>query len=424
MKLTRIGQGLLATAASLAVGLGIASCNPGSTIDYLFVTSSSTGSGSSCTGCVSAYHVNSFTGTLTEVAGSPFSSQGTDPVAEVASPNQQNLYVANNGTNTIVEFTIGTNGQLSAGQSYTTPGAQPVALAINQTGTLLFVVDFYQAGFTDTNPGPGELIVYPINSDGTLGSPVANGGASYTPLQCFPTGVAITPSGTNLYVSNTNSFIVTTAAPSTSTPPPTPSVCPSQGTISGFTVGSGGTLTAVSGSPFQAGSTPTALAIDPTSRFLYATDSVQNQLIAYQIQTAGVLYPLTNGPFATGGTFPVGITVDPRGLYLYVTDYNSKQISEYAISQATGAPSASASASFSTRAASPTCVVVDPALGRYLYTSDFTGGSLTGASLNPSTGALTALQNMPYAANGSPTCVTAIPHGNHSTQFVSPVSGN
>jgi len=424
MKLTRIGQGLLATATSLALGLGIASCNPGSTIDYLFVTSNSTGTASmSCTGCISSYHLNSYTGTLTEVGGSPFSSQGTDPVAEVASPNQQYLYVANHGTNSIAEFTIGTNGQLSFGHSYTTPGVEPVAMAINAAGTLLFVVDFYQAGYTDSSPGPGELIVYPVNSDGTLGSPVANGGTAYTPLQCFPSGIAVTPNGADLYVTNTNSFIVTTAPPTTATPPATPSVCPSQGTIAGFAVGSSGTLTAIAGSPFEAGSTPTAVAIDPTGRFLYATDSVQNQVIAYDIQTAGVLYPLTNGPFATG-TFPVGITVDPRGLYIYVTDYNSKQISEYSISQATGSPSASAAASFSTKAASPTCVVIDPALGRYLYTSDFTGASLTGTSLNPSTGALTGLQNSPYPANGAPTCIAAVPHGNHATQFVSPVSGN
>jgi hypothetical protein len=41
MKLTRIGQGLIAAAACLGIGLGITSCNPGDTIDYLFVTSNS-----------------------------------------------------------------------------------------------------------------------------------------------------------------------------------------------------------------------------------------------------------------------------------------------------------------------------------------------------------------------------------------------
>ena len=422
MKLTRIGQAMLAAAASLGLGLGISSCNPGDTIDYLFVTSN-TASGSSGNGQVTSYHVNSFSGTLTQVSGGPASSEGQDPVAEVATPNQKYLYVANRNSNNIAEFSIGTDGQLVFGKSYTTPGVEPSSLAVNTAGTLLFAVDYYQAGFSDTNPGPGALVVYPINSDGSLGTPVGTSGASFAALQCFPGGVAVTANGNFAYVTNTNSVIVTTTPPTTATNPTTPSTCPSQGTISGFSIASSGTLTAVSGSPYQAGSTPTGIAIDPTSRFLYATDSVQNQLIAYTVQSSGVLLPLTNGPFSTG-TFPVSVVVDPRGKYIYVTNYNASSISEYTLTQATGAPSEGASASFGTRAPSPTCVLVDPALGRFVYISDFTGLYVTGAELNPNTGALSGVQDSPFPANGSPTCVAAVPHGNHATQFVTPYSGN
>ena len=421
MKLTRIGQGFLAAAASVGLGLGISSCNPGDTIDYLFVTSNTTTPSNS--GQVSSYHVNSYSGTLTQVDGSPVSSEGMDPVAEAATPNQQYLYVANHGSNNIAEFSVGTDGQLVFGKSYTTPGAEPVAVAINATGTLLFVVDYYQAGYSDAVPGPGELVVYPINSDGSLGSPVVSGGLAYSPLQCFPTGVAVAATGSYVYVTNTNTVIVTTAPPTTGTSPATPASCPAQGTISGFSVASSGVLTAITGSPFEAGSTPTGIAIDPTSRFVYATDSVQNQLIAYSIEATGGLYPLPNGPFTTG-TFPVNVVVDPRGEYIYVTNYNSSNISEYTLTQSTGAPSEGASASYSTKAPSPTCLVVDPALGRFVYTSDFTGAYITGAQLNPNTGALTGLQDSPYPSNGAPTCVAAVPHGNHATQYTSPYSGN
>lgn len=416
MKWTRIGQGFLATAASLGLGLGIASCNPGNTIDYLFVTSN-TANGTSQNGQVTSYHVNSYSGVVTQVTGSPFSSQGRDPVAVVATPNQQYLYVANRDSDAVAEFAIGTNGQLSAGHTYTTPGSAPVALAVNNAGTLLFVVDYYQSGFSDATPGPGALAVYPIHSDGTLGSPAANGSSSFVPLQCFPSGVAVTANGSFVYVTNTNSVIVTTSPPSTASSPATPSTCPAEGTISGFAVGSGGTLTALSGSPYAAGSTPTGIAVDPTNRFLYATDSVQNQLIAYQIQPAGSLFPLPNGPFQTG-TFPVSVVVDPRGQFIYVTNYNSSTISEYSLTQSTGSPSAGASATFTTKAPFPTCLVVEPALGRYVYITDFTGSSISGAELNPHTGELTALQDSPYPANGSPTCAAAIPHGNHATQYV------
>jgi 6-phosphogluconolactonase len=424
MKLKRIGQATLAIAASLGLWAGIAACNPGDTIDYLFVTANNSSS-TSCSGQgqITSYHVNSYSGALTMVTGSPFCSQGMNPVAEVATPNQQHLYVANRGSNAIAEFSIGTNGQLADGHSYTTPGSEPTALAINSTGTLLFVVDFYQAGFSDASPGPGELIVYPINTDGSLGTPVGSGGGSFAPLQCFPSGVAVAPNGNYVYATNTNYYVVTTTAPTTATAPATPSSCPSGGTIAGFSVASSGALTAISGSPFLAGSTPTGIAIDPTSRFLYATDSVQNELIAYDIQTAGFLYPLTNGPFQAG-TFPVNVVVDPRGQYIYVTDYNTSTISEFTLTQSNGSPSQGASATFGTNAPSPTCILVEPALGQYVYTSDFTGAYVTGAQLNPNTGTLTGIQDSPYPVNGAPTCVAAVPHGNHATEYVPSTSGN
>jgi 6-phosphogluconolactonase len=421
MKLTRIGQGLLATAACLGIGLGITSCNPGDTIDYLFVTAN--GGGSSSTGQVWSYHVNSYSGTLTEVQGSPFSTQGSNPVAEAATPNQQYLYVANHGSNSIAEFTISTNGELALGNTYTTPGSEPVAMAINEAGTFLFVVDFYQSGYSDTNPGPGELVVYPINSNGSLGSPVVSGGNSYSALQCFPSGVSVSQNNDYVYVTNTNTYVVTTAPPSTSSTPATPSSCPSQGTISGFSIGSGGVLTAISGSPFTAGSTPTGIAVDPTSRFLYATDSVEDELIAYNIGSGGVLSALTNGPFTTG-TFPVNVVVDPRDEYIYVTNYNSSTISEYSLTQSTGTPSLGASSAISTSSPYPTCILVEPGLGRYVYTSDFSN-YVTATELNPNTGALSAVQDSPFkVSNSDPTCVAAVPHGNHATQYDSTTSGN
>ena len=149
---------------------------------------------------------------------------------------------------------------------------------------------------------------------------------------------------------------------------------------------------------------------------------MQNQLIAYSIVSGG-LYPLTNGPF-TAGTFPVNVTVDPRGEYIYVTNYNVGTITEYTLQSSTGTPSLGASSSFSTKAPFPTCILVEPALGRFVYTSDFTSAYVTGAELNPNTGALSTVQDSPFPANGSPTCVAAVPHGNHATQFVPVTSGN
>ncbi|MFY9748761.1 MAG: beta-propeller fold lactonase family protein [Acidobacteriaceae bacterium] len=420
MKFARIGQTLLAVAASLALGSGITSCSPSQTIDYLFVTSNSAGAGGN--GQVSSWHVDSESGAISQVAGSPVSSQGANPVAEVASPSGQYLYVANHGSNNVAEFIIGTDGQLSFGHTYSTPGSEPTALAINNAGTLLFVLDFYSPGFTDAAPGPGALVVFPINADGTLGTPVASGGQSYTALQCFPTGVAVAPNGSFAYVSNTNAVVVTTSPPSTSTPPPTPATCPKNGTVAGFSVSSSGVLAAVPGSPFSAGTTPTGIAVDVTSRFLYTTDSVQNQLIAYEILAGGALQPLTNGPFTTG-TFPVNLVVDPRDKYLYVSNYNASTVSAFTISQASGQPSALAANTFDTRDPGPTCILVDPAFGRFVYASLSQFNAVAAATLNPNTGELSNVQNSPYSVTGTATCVAAVAHGNHATQYVSSTAG-
>ncbi len=98
MKWKTIGQGLLAVTASLGMGLGITSCSPSQTIDYVFVTSNAAGT---TNGEVSSYHVDSESGALSLVAGSPFPDPGSNPVALVASPNQQYLYVANHDSSDI-----------------------------------------------------------------------------------------------------------------------------------------------------------------------------------------------------------------------------------------------------------------------------------------------------------------------------------
>jgi 6-phosphogluconolactonase len=422
MKFRRIGQGLVAVATCVGLGLGITSCSPSDTIDYVFVTSNNASSGTG-DGQITAYHADSISGALSQVAGTPTDSGGANPVAEIPSPNGRYLYVANHGSNNVAEFVVGTSGELSLGNKYTTPGSDPISLSMNSAGTLLFVLDYYGPGYSDSNPGPGILVVYPMNADGTLGSPVASGGLSYSPVQCFPGGVAVTPNSSYVYVSNTNAVIVTTAGYTTANPPALPASCPTQGTISGFAVSSGGALTAVPGSPFPAGATPTGIAADVTSRFLYTADSTQNQLIVYDIESGGALLPLNNGPFTTG-TLPVGLAVDPRDEYLYVTNYNGQSISEYAISQANGLPSALATTGWNTGSPGPTCVVVDPSLGRYVYAALSQTNYVAAAVLNPNTGELTGVQNTPYQVTGKATCVAAIPHGNHATEYVPTTSGN
>jgi 6-phosphogluconolactonase len=434
MKFRKSGQVLLA-AATVAVGLGMTSCGESHTSDYLYVTSNK-----NTPGQINVYQIDSKSGAAIQISDSPYSSGGNNPVAEIASQNGNDLYVANRDSNTVVTFTVGSDAKLSQAHSCTTPGAEPSSMAISSDGTLLFVVDFYQSGYSDTKPGPGELVVYNIQSDGTLGTasgnctPVANGSLSYWPLGFYPgtvTTVSTTYTPINntgsetstlypyVYVTDTNSYITTTTPPTNNTPPPPTGL---QGQIYAFGIGTGGVLSTVSGSPFTAGATPTGLAIDPTGRFLYATDSEQNQVIGYTIGASGVLTAVPSGP-GTTGTFPVSAVVDPTGFYLYITNYNSASVSEFAIDQGTGAPTAAAASSISTDAGA-TDILIDPALGRYVFTANFTGGDISSLTLNPNTGALSSNQNSPFPTAGQPTAVAAIPHGNHATTHVQSGAGD
>ena len=293
------------------------------------------------------------------------------------------------------------------------------------------MTDAFQPGFSAIAPGPGALVVYPINSDGSLGTPVNNAatGKAYYPTCNNPVDLTVLANGGEVYVVNdpagqppkfantvASTFIGTTG---TSAVQYTASgACTSDsGQITAFATGTSGALTTVPGSPFAAGTTPVAIASDPTNRFIYVADLTVNQMLAYGTGADGSITALNNGPFATG-VYPDAVTVDPRGLYIYVANYNASNISAYAINQSTGIPSTLSGSGAYGVTTGPTFVLIEPNGGKYLYTSDFVDNTLYGTSLNPNTGVLAALQNDPYPAAGQPTAIAAITHGPHPTELL------
>jgi 6-phosphogluconolactonase len=407
MQLRQPGTWLLAAASIAVLSLLMLSCGASNTIDFLYVTSNLQNPGQ-----INAYEVDSESGAVHQIADSPYPSGGRNPVYEVAAPNGLNLYVANHDDNTIVEFAIGTDGKLYPQTTTNTPGTEPVAIAINSSGTALYVLDYYapaapgQPSYTDLNPGPGALIVYPVNTNGSLGTPLSVGAANYFPVQCFPTNLTVTPNGNFVFVTNTNAVVVTTSPPVTGTVPTLPATCPSYGTVSAFSVGSSA-LTPVSGSPFStgSGSEPTGILSDPGNGSIYVTDSHLNQLYTFSIQSSGALSLAST---VVTGTMPMGGTIvaGSSGEFLYVTNYHDGSISIYSISS--GLPSLITTSNAGS--SGPLCVLADPNTHRFLYTADYIGGAVGGAELNPSTGTLITNQGSPYVSSGQPTCVAAITH--------------
>lgn len=414
MKFSNLSKRLLAVASTVGLALVIASCGASNTVDFLYATSNTENPGQ-----INVYYVDSLSGALHQIADSPYPSGGRNPVYEVTSPNGKYLYVANHDDNTIVEFAIGTDAKLYPIQTINTPGTEPVALAVNASGTDLFVLDYYapaapgQPSYTDLNPGPGAVVVFPITAGtGSLGVPLSVGATNYWQVQCFPTNLTVTPNGGYVYVTNTNAVVVTTSPPVTGTVPILPATCPASGTVSAFSVVGGQTVTslaAVAGSPFStgSGSAPTGITADPGNGSIYVTDSALNDLYTYSIQSTGALTLASTVPT---GTMPMGATVvanpSASSKYLYVTNYTAGSISVYSLGSGLPSPLATTSAGGS----GPLCALAEPNLQRFLYTADYTGNTIGGAELNPSTGTLIINQGSPYPTAGQPTCIAAVPH--------------
>jgi 6-phosphogluconolactonase (cycloisomerase 2 family) len=393
--------------------LGIAACGRSNTIDYLFVATAETGQ-------IAVYLVDAESGVLTPTAASPYTA-GKYPVSLATSPDQNFLYVLNHDDNTIVSYAIGSDATLTKANTYSTPGSNPTSMKINLAGTYLYVVDTFQPGFSTTTPGPGALVAYPIGSGGSLGTPLTDSatGKPYFPVCNNPVDLNVLQNNGVVYVVDdpasqppklaTGSGAITYTASG--------ACAANSGQISAFNVGSSGALTAVPNSPFAAGTAPTAIASDPTDRFVYVTDLISNQLIAYGIESDNGLAPVNTGPFPTG-SYPDAITVDPRGLYIYVANYVSGSISSYAIAQNSGVPSALSGTSGFAVKAGPTFVLIEPNGGKYLYTTDFIDGFVSGGELNANTGVLSSVEGATFPAGGQPTAIAAVTHGNHPTEVL------
>ncbi len=400
-----VSQLILVSAASLGVALFLSACQL-VTIDYVYLAGA--GSGSS-NGAIEAFAVDSQSGALRTGGVKTVDSGGPTPVAMAVSADYTNLYVANQGNNSVVHFAIATDGTLSNKDSVTLTDA-PVYVAVNAANTYLFVV----SGTTSAT-----LTVFPLTS-GKIGSAAAQetltvpGFAGDT---IIPTGVTALANNSAVYVTTYDQSAYNPGGPTTSTANP--------GWLFGFNVGSGGALSATGGSPYRAGVKPSALAGDPTSRFIYVTDYASNHLIGYTVQSNGILTFLINGPFKTGSE-PSAIAIDPRGRYIYVANLLDASVSAYVIDLATGTPSAAVNvtgASINATDAEPTSIVVDPALGRYVYTANLAGNSVSGFRIDPNAGSLSHAQATPFPTGHTlqkPAAIACIPHGNHSTQSVTP----
>jgi 6-phosphogluconolactonase (cycloisomerase 2 family) len=227
---------------------------------------------------ISIFSIDATRGLLTPIAGSPFqfpSLPAGNPQFLVMSPNSSALYVSTGLSNTIVEFSIASNGTLTQiGTINGAAGGDIVGMTIDSKGQFLYAADFVN----DT------IASLSVQSNGTL-TPVAG---SPFPTHSGPFALAVNGPGTFLFSAE-------------------------QGAagVSSFTVNSG-VLTPVAGSPFvlvSSGSPqPDFAVVDPTNTFLYVANAGTHNISGYTIKPDGTLVALTNSPF--------GQTVGPQWMVI------------------------------------------------------------------------------------------------------------
>jgi len=309
---------------------------------------------------VTAFRVNTNTGDLSQILGSPYPT-GISPTSIRVHPSGKFAYVSNAGEDTVSLYTIGSTGALTEVTPRTVTGDQPSDILIDPAGKFLFSV----------NSAGNSVSSYSIGSSGAL-SP--NGSSAYPTFGFTPIRGAITPSGAYLYVANSNSA-----------------------TISGFAIDSSGVLTQVPHSPITVGNGPNWIAIDPSGKFLYVADLQDGTFSGFTIDSAtGTLQAMGGSPFGVSTTsttvIPLSsLVVDASGKYLYVTALNSgNNVYGFTIEGTSGVPTA-----FQTNnpvpAGSGAAFVVSDTSGQLIFVGNQTSNSVSGFKIDAASGALTLI---------------------------------
>jgi 6-phosphogluconolactonase len=259
---------------------------------------------------ISMFTVNSSTGILTPTTPATVPT-GFFPQGIGIDPSGKFVYTANSDDNSVSMFTINqTTGVLTP----TTPSA---------VSTLANVITGLESSPDAVTVHPSGKFAYAVNEDDATVSMFTINSATgiltpTTPATVFtgpsPFEITVDPSGKFAYVPNNDSGGEMTYG------------------ISQYTIDSvTGVLTQNTPPAVAAGNGPTTVAVDPTSKFAYVVNRLDDTVSMFTIDPgSGNLTPNTPATVATGAQ-PWRITIDPSGKFAYVGNQNSGSISIYTI---------------------------------------------------------------------------------------------
>lgn len=289
---------------------------------------------------VSAF-ANDGTGALTPVPGSPFAVPG-QPFGIAATPNHQFLYVVSFQTNQVSEFLISAaSGVITplTCPSVATTDIQPVKIAINPAGTLLYTINQIGSisGFS-INATTGCLTAISTTPTDSVGRGITidqsgqfvyavTGGGGIDTFQIGATGT-LARLGLAGFDSGTTTMLAVKAVPTFELLMATDGG--STNNLHTFSINSGnGVLTPiVTTIPGSSPANPSAIAfntpLNATTPLFYIANTASNNLTVNTVDATGVIgtAPVTV-PVATG---PIDLAVDPLGKFLYVANNGSSTV--------------------------------------------------------------------------------------------------
>ena len=399
----------MALVVSVAMGLGMTACG-GGTIAFIWVLGTQYNQ-------IAGYKVDDFTGNLTQVVHSPFSSNGTTPVSIVVKPGGRYVYVVNKGDSktagNISLYSVGGDGVLTFQLPYTSRGSTPVWASIDSTGNFLYVLDtLYPDAPTYPNPkGLGAITVFAIDPNTGRLQLVPNQqikDSNQTQLTFFPVG----PKPIMMRVSGGCLFTVDSG----------------DQTVFPYAVGTNGQLTLTANSTITTGA-GNLTSISTSGNYVYLTDAAPTpdspggRILPYTVgsgSSACSLNTLTGGPVNNLPltSNPVYSFADNKGKTLYVLNRSSldpqnkaSSISAFTIDSTSGkvfplgTGGSPAAGNPYAVGAGPTCMVEDPS-NQYVYTSNNIDGTITGRRIDSNTGELRELtRGSSFPTVGQPTCL-------------------
>jgi 6-phosphogluconolactonase len=320
--------------------LGVAGCKG------FFVPQNSSGGGTTNTGdwLYVANAGNTFfagfgissTGALSVLSGSPYNNA---IAGESLAVNPANTFLYAGTTNGIYVYLINSNGSITV-QNGGAAAAQDVIatqMQVDSTGNYLLALGI------STSTQAQAISLYQIDTSTglltALGQLALYTGNASTPTVVAPTGLLITPNNAYVYASLgtlgvqvltlASGGVLSTGNPITLLPPSKNSNSPSdQGIASNPTstllfvaeqnaglrvlsIGTGGALSELSGSPYTVGTGPTAVLVDPTGSYVYVANKGSNNISAFTLVAAsGKLTAVSGSPFSSGGTVPIAMVND------------------------------------------------------------------------------------------------------------------